>query len=91
MSAARLSAKQREFLEDVATSETPTYNFPEGLPFYMGHLFMEFCFNTEGERRRWVDNIEARGLIKRTRGGGCFVRLTDAGRAAIAKASESAA
>lgn len=83
---ARLSAKQREFLEWVANSEAPTQNFPEGLPLYMGHLFMEFYFNTEGERRRWVGNIEARGFIKRAGNRGCFVRLTDAGRAAISEA-----
>jgi hypothetical protein len=81
----KLSAKQRDFLQMVGVSETPTPNYPDGLPLYMGHLFMEFSFNTESERRRWVDNVEARGFIKRTGAGGCFVRLTDSGRAALAK------
>lgn len=86
----RLSDKQRDFLEQVAASEMPTDNFPEGLPLYISHTFMQFKFNTEGERRRWLENLEKRGLISLRGHGGCFVRLTDAARAVIAKATGGA-
>lgn len=87
----RLSAKQRDFLEKVAVHETPTYHFPEGLPLYVSHTFMEFSFNTEGDRSRWLENLEQRGLISRSGPSACFIRLTDSGRAAIAKVPGSAA
>lgn len=86
----RLSEKQREFLADIATSETPTEDHPQGLPFYLRHTHMEFRFNTASERERWYRNLETRGLIVRTGYSHCFVRLTDAGRAAIAKATGNA-
>ena len=80
---ARLSEKQRDFLSDIATSETPTDDFPQGLPLYLSFTYMEFRFNTDGERTRWYRNLETRGFIKLTGSGGCFARLTDAGRAAL--------
>lgn len=84
-----LSEKQLVFLTRIASSEIPTEGWPEGLPLYASHRFMEFEFNTEGERRRWFQNLESRGLV--TCKNGCFFRLTDAGRAAIAKATGGAA
>ncbi|MBT2299204.1 hypothetical protein J7E70_01880 [Variovorax paradoxus] len=86
MSAPRLSDKQREFLATIAQSETPTDDFPKGLPLYLSHTFMEFKFNTDSERQRWYRNLETRGLITLTGSGRCFVRLTDSGRAAIQEA-----
>jgi hypothetical protein len=79
----RLSEKQRKFLQRVVTETRPTDDFPDGLPLYMNHRFMEFDFNTERERALWVSNMEARGFISRSGSGGCFVRPTDAGRAAL--------
>jgi hypothetical protein len=79
----RLSEKQRGFLSRVAASETPTDDCPAGLPLYLSHTFMQFQFNTEGERRRWFDNLQKRGLI--TLEKECFARLTELGRSAIAK------
>ena len=78
---ARLSDKQRAFLEDIAASETPTDDFPEGVPFYASHTHMCFQFNTEGERKHWYKNLETRGLITIKKGS--LMRLTEAGRAAI--------
>lgn len=78
----RLSEKQRVFLADIAAAETPTDDYPDGLPFYTRHTHMEFQFNTAGDRERWYANLEKRGLITRTGNSKCFVRLTDAGRAA---------
>ena len=78
---ARLSDKQRELLAEIAVWETPTEEFPKGLPFYTRHTHMQFDFNTEAERDRWYKNLETRGLITITKG--CSMRLTDAGRAAI--------
>lgn len=83
----RLSEKQREFLGKVAAHEAPTDDFPDGTPLYLSHTFMAFEFNYESERDRWVQNLEARGFVTiRNRN---FVRLTDAGRSAIAHATGS--
>lgn len=81
---ARLSEKQESFLRTVAASEASTDDFPEGVPFYTRHTYMEFDFYSAGDRERWYQNLETRGLITRTGNGKCFVRLTDAGRAALA-------
>lgn len=80
----RLSEKQLSFLQDIAASESPTDDFPQGLPFYTRHTHMEFQFNTAGERERWYKNLETRGLITRSGNGKCFVRLTDVARTALA-------
>lgn len=80
----KVSDKQMGFLRTVAQSEAPTDDFPNGLPFYLSHTHMEFQFNTAGERERWYQNLETRGLITRTGNGKCFARLTDDGRTAIA-------
>lgn len=79
----RLSEKQLVFLQDIAASETPSEDYPQGLPFYTRHTHMEFQFTTVSERERWYRNLESRGLITRTGLGKCFVRLTDTGRAAL--------
>lgn len=81
----RLSEKQLWLLEQVRGHETPTDDFKGGLPLYVSHTFMHLEFDTEGERRRFFENLERRGLISRSGPGGCFVRLTDRGRTVCSK------
>lgn len=83
----RLSNKQLSFLGAAAACEIPSDDFPNGLPLYVHSRFMEFDFNSESEKLRWVRNLEARGLVSADGPMGCFVRLTAAGRAAITKAT----
>lgn len=86
MNAHRLSDKQLFFLQCVIASETPSDRFEHGLPLYVHGRFMEFEFNTEGEKLRWIKKLIERGLV--TAGGpmNCFVRITKSGRAAVGAA-----
>lgn len=79
----RLSEKQLVFLSRVASSETPTEGWPQGLPLCVNHRFMEYDFLTEAERDRWLANLVTRGFV--TCHHRHFYRLTDAGRAAVAR------
>ena len=79
----RLSDKQRRLLTQIAACEIPSDDFPNGLAFYVSARFEDENFNSLSECRRWLENLEARRLIKRTGAGGCFLRLTDAGRSLL--------
>lgn len=88
VAAPRLSSKQLQFLENVANCESPTDRFPDGLPLYANSRFMEFDFDTESRKFAWIRNLTVRGFISTSGPMGCFIRLTDAGRAAIAQAQQ---
>lgn len=79
----RLSDKQKEFLCTIFESEKPTDNFPDGIPLYLSHTFMEFRFNTWSERERFYKNLENRGFIVRTGCSKSFARLTDLGKTTV--------
>lgn len=78
----RISNKQRIVLEDIQASETQSYN-GKTVPLYIEHISREvqFSWNLESDRKRWLENLEARGLLRIEKGS--FLRLTDCGRDAI--------
>lgn len=84
----RLSAKQVKFLQTVELQNRPVWiemahKQPTSLPHYVGYDFAyNWGFRSEGEAARWLENLQSRGLltIEKTH----FVRITDAGKQAIA-------
>lgn len=85
---ARLSAKQVKFLQIVEVQNRPVllelaHKQPTSIPHYVGNDFAyNWAFRSEGEATRWLENLQSRGLltIEKTH----FVRITDAGKQAIA-------
>jgi CTP-dependent riboflavin kinase len=78
----RISNKQRIVLEDILASEATAYN-GKPIPLYIEHILAEvqFSWNSEAERQRWLENLEARDLLRIEKGH--FLRLTDRGRKAL--------
>jgi CTP-dependent riboflavin kinase len=81
--AIRLSNKQRILLEDIQASETHEHNGKK-VPLYIEHITdeVQYSFNSKAERRRWLENMEERGLILIDKG--YFLRLADKGAEALA-------
>lgn len=79
----RLSARQREVLELVEAACRPVelkYGEPERIiPLYIDHL--PDLFFTNSERRRFIENLESRGLLRIDRG--IFIYITEAGKSAL--------
>lgn len=71
----RISNKQRVVLEDIQASEP--------LPLYVENITdeVQFSWDSEAERKRWLKNLEARDLLRIEKG--CFLRITDRGRDAL--------
>jgi hypothetical protein len=78
----RISNKQRIVLEDIDAAEQHVYQGKK-VPLYIEHITdeVQFSFNSERERARWLEAMEARSLIVIERG--CFLRLADMGRDAL--------
>ncbi len=78
----RISNNQRIVLEDIQASEESQYN-GKNIPLYIESIpdEVQFSWNSEAERKRWLENLEARGLLRIENGS--FLRITDRGREAI--------
>lgn len=92
----RLSAKQIKFLTIVEVQNRPVLlevrEGPTSLPHFVGCDFAwNWGFMSEGEARRWLQNLQSRGLLVIEKE--CFVRITDAGKEALvaAKAKQEGA
>lgn len=86
----RLSVKQVKFLTIVEVQNRPVFielahKEPTSLPHYVGLEFAyKWGFRSEGDATRWLENLQARGLLKLDKRD--FVRITDAGKQALAAA-----
>ena len=88
MGRVRLSSRQREVLDVIEFNCRPVNvgrveSDSRVIPVYMGHLgnMFQHCFWYERELRRFLENLESRGLItieKRE-----FIYITDEGRRAL--------
>lgn len=78
----RISNKQRIVLEDIQASEASQYN-GRAIPLYIESIpdEVQFSWNSETERMRWLESLEARDLLRIEKGS--FLRITDRGREAI--------
>lgn len=78
----RISNKQRIVLEDIQASEMYEYN-GKPVPLYIEAIpeEVQFSWDTEAERKRWLEKLEARDLLRIEKGS--FLRITDRGREAI--------
>jgi len=78
----RISNKQRIVLEDIQASEMSQYN-GKAVPLYIESIpdEVQFSWNSEAERKRWLESLEARDLLRIEKGS--FLRITDRGREAI--------
>ncbi len=80
----RLSEKQRRVLGMIADACAPTHTYaddePHVVPFYVERLGW-VMFDSESERSRFLERLEARGLIRVERNS--FAYITEAGTAAL--------
>lgn len=90
----KLSEKQLRFLNVVEVANRPVeieiMKPPRSIPHYLGNGFAyDWCFRSEGDAKRWVQNLRDRGLITIEKDH--FIRITDEGRALIDASSHAPA